>query len=85
MAAKLYTLDVCEDVISKYVDNDGFIVELTPGSLGYGLTVCFGDGLKTCVIKEVYINEWQSAHTIRFYNQMPKKYAKMIEELESAA
>lgn len=78
--ANFYTLKACDDVINKYIDNGGEVIELEEGSLGYGLTVCFGKGLKTCIITEKYLNEWSSAHTIRFYNNMPKKYERMIDK-----
>lgn len=51
----------------------------TVSNLGLGLQICHGDGLKTAVIREIPRNEWTSWHTIRMYNKMPKKYAKMIE------
>lgn len=79
--AKLYSLNSCEDVINKYHELDGYVTEVEAGTLGYGITVCFGEGLKTCIITEVYLNEWSSAHTIRFYNKMPKKYEQMLDKL----
>ena len=80
--AKMYTLAAVQNLISKYAENDGEIIELIPGTLGYGLTICYGEGLKTAVINEVYINPWSSGHTIRMYNKMPEKYVKMIEKHE---
>jgi hypothetical protein len=32
--------------------------------------------LKACVIQERYLNPWSSGHSVRFYNELPKKYAK---------
>lgn len=77
----MYTLSACEDVMNKYYEAGGEVITLEEGVLGLGLVVCFGDGLKTCIIQERYLNEWSSGHTIRFYNKMPKKYATMIDNL----
>lgn len=79
--ATMYTLGVCEDIMDKYYEAGGEVVTLEEGGVGLGLVMCFGDGLKTTIIREVYLNEWSSGHTIRMYNKMPKKYAKMLEEL----
>lgn len=79
--ATMYTLRACEEIIDKYIDADGEVCTIEEGVLGLGLVVCFGEGLKTCIITEKYINEWTSGHTIRFYAKMPKKYANMIDNL----
>lgn len=74
----LYSLKVVDKLFAKYTEQGGVITTLEEGVLGYGLTVCHGDGLKTAVVREVALNEWSSAHSIRFYNRMPKKYEKLI-------
>ena len=76
---KLYSVSAVETLISEYYAKGGECIEVEPGTLGFGLTICFGDGLKTAVVQEKYINPWNSAHTIRFYNEMPEKYGSMIE------
>ena len=78
-APKLYDGNVAE-IIGKYEEAGGYIVELKEGCLGYGLTVCYGENLKTCVITEVYLNSQSSGHKVRFYNDMPKKYKMLIEQ-----
>lgn len=75
-----YTLEACENLIQQYYEKGGESVTIEEGCLGLGLTVCYGDGLKTAVIAERYVNEWTSTHTIRMYNKMPKKYEAMIDE-----
>lgn len=77
----LYTCSAVENLISRYVENGGEIVTVQEGVLGYGLTICYGDGLKTAIITEVCLNEWSSAHKIRLYNKMPKKYELMLEQV----
>ena len=76
---KLYNYEAVEQLMNRYLEQGGNVHILDEGSLVYGLVVCEGEGLKTAVIKEVYLNEWSSAQSIRMYNNMPKKYAKMIE------
>lgn len=78
--SKRYTLTACEDLMSRYYEAGGECLEVVEGCLGLGLTICYGDGLKTAVIREEYANPWTPAHTIRFYNVMPKKYERMIDE-----
>ena len=75
---KLYSCKAVEDLINRYENKGGAVHVLQWGVLGYGLTVCTGEGLKTAVITEIPLNEWQSAHKIRFYNKTPKKYAASI-------
>jgi hypothetical protein len=75
-----YTLKAVEDLINRYVERGGEVaIEIVEGSLGYGTTICFGDGLKTAVIQERFQNEWSSTHTITMYNKMPKKYKLILE------
>lgn len=81
-APKLYRLEAVENLIQRYFEHGGSMEELKPGSLGYGLTILYSpaENLKTFVIREVYLNEWSSGHTVRGYNRMPKKYRAMLEE-----
>jgi len=77
-----YTLKAVEDLINRYVERGGEVaIEIVEGCLGYGTTICFGDGLKTAVIQERFQNEWSSTHTITMYNKLPKKYQLMLNEL----
>lgn len=74
----IYTLAAVENLIKKYLNQGGLMAEVEPGVLGYGITVLYGDGLKTTVIKEVHLNDWSSGHTITKYNRCPKKYEKYL-------
>lgn len=78
----LYSNTAIEKLYEKYIEEGGTITTLQEGTLGWGLTVMYGEGLKFAVVTEVYLNEWSSAHKIRMYNSPPKKYLKMIEEWE---
>ena len=77
----LYSYRDAEKLMNRYIDQGGDIHILDEGSLVYGLVICEGEGLKTAVIREVYLNPWSSAQSIRLYNKTPKKYEKMIEEI----
>lgn len=74
----LYDCDYIAHLISRYYDKGGEVITIEEGVLGYGLTIMFGDGLKTTIVKEVYINAWSSGHSVRMYRKTPKKYEKMI-------
>lgn len=78
---KLYDCNDIAHLIAKYHDKGGEAITIEEGTLGYGFMIMFGEGLKTTIVKEVYINEWSSGHTVRMYNKMPKKYAQMITAL----
>ena len=77
---KFYTLKAVENLIQRYLENGGSMEELKPGSIGYGVTILYdaAENLKTFIIKEVYLNEWSSGHTVIGYNRMPKKYRTLL-------
>ena len=75
---KLYSCSAIDNLIQQYAEKGGVSYEIEEGVLGYGLTVCIADGYKSAVIKEVPLNQWSSAHKVRFYNSLPKKYAKQL-------
>ena len=78
---KLIDNNYIETLIKKYFDKGGEVWTLKDGGLGYGLLMLCGQGLKTTIIKEVYLNEWSSGHTMRMYNKTPIKYEKMLERV----
>lgn len=80
---KLYTTHAVDDLIERYFAKGGEMYQIEEGGLGYGLLILTGYNLRSAVIKEVYLNCWSSAHKVRFYNELPKKYEKMIEEWEA--
>jgi hypothetical protein len=81
--SSLYTIKVVEETINNYHKRGGEVIEVAEGSLGYGTTICFGEGLKTTIIQEVYLNSWSSGHTIVSYNKCPKKYELMLKNWEA--
>lgn len=75
-----YTIDSCQSLIEKYVHtHKGECIVLEDGNLGLGkILLHSAEGKKTILIKEFYINEWSSGHSIRMYNKMPKKYQQIL-------
>ena len=78
---KLYTCSAIKQLFDKYIDLGGEITTIDEGCLGYGITVMTAEGYKSCVVKEVYLNTQSSAHKIRFYNRLPKKYMEAVERI----
>lgn len=80
----LYSCKAVAELIDDYIDRGGEVVTIEEGCLGYGITLLYDlrdpMQLKFIVIKEVYLNEWSSAHSIRQYNRIPQKYNKMLDE-----
>lgn len=78
----LYTSKAVDDLADWYIENDGEIYTIEDGSLlQFGLGIFIARNLKTAIVKEVYLNEWSSAYTIRLYNKCPKKYQEMLERV----
>lgn len=82
MSKNLYNLDACEKLIERYQNYEGGqVTTISEGVLGLGVTLLHGaTGKKTIVIREKYINPWQSGHSITKYNKMPKKYQNWLEK-----
>ena len=73
------TLEACRNLMAQYISRNGQVHTIQEGGVGLGLVICYGPGLKTTIIREVYLNGWSSGHTITMYNKTPKKYLKYIE------
>lgn len=73
-----YTSTQVEKLINKYIAKNGTHTVIEEGCLGWGILVCEGEGLKTAIIKEFYVNAWSSLHTVRFYNKTPKVWEKRV-------
>lgn len=78
---KLYSFKDVDNLIERYIKAGGEAVQTDEGSLGSGNWILFDttDNLRSFVINEVYLNEWSSAHTIRGYKNLPKKYVALLE------
>lgn len=80
MIRSLYSCGYIKQLIDIYTVKGGKAITVEEGVLGYGFMIMFGKGLKTIIVKEVYLNAWSSAHSVRKYKQIPKKYEKIIKE-----
>ena len=74
---ELYSTSAVEKLIDMYFQKGGEVITIEEGCLGWGTTLCRGEGLKTTVIQEKFINAWNSGHTITKYNKCPKKYSSI--------
>lgn len=74
-----YTVSEIKRLIDKYLELGGEYVEIEEGSLGYGVILLHSaPNRKSILIKEVFETCWNSLHTIRQYNKIPKKYHKYL-------
>jgi hypothetical protein len=80
---KIYGLSACDSLIDRYVNEyKGEATTIREGVLGLGeLLLHNAKGKKSIVIKEVYLNDWSSGHTIKKYNKLPKKYLKILNDI----
>lgn len=80
---KLHRLSACEKLIDTYINKwGGERTTLEEGCLGLGLMVLHNaKGKKTVVIREIAVNEWSSEHSVKKYNEIPKKYEKAIQKM----
>ena len=75
-----YGCEYVDNIISKYIQKGGMAKQLSEGVLGCGDWLLYDNigKLKFIVIKEIAINEWSSAHTIRKFCKVPNKYKAII-------
>lgn len=82
--ASLYSVAAVEKLVKRYEEAGGISYWMGDGGVGCGTVILHdteGKGLASFVIKEKYLNEWSSAHTIRKYRKLPKCYLQMIDKL----
>ena len=81
---KRISLKTCEEIIDLYTTGfGGEAITIEEGCLGLGkLLLHNAKGKKFIVIQERYLNEWSCYHTIRKYNNMPKKYKLILNKLK---
>lgn len=76
-----YSIADLEGLISEYQSKGGQVYRLGDESLGLGTVILVapeGASLYNFIIKEIYLNEWSSGHTLRRYKKLPKKYKELI-------
>ena len=76
----MYNYRQIDKLIERYSEiENSEVIQLCEGVLGSGNWILTAPGKKTAVITEIYVNAWQSTHTLKMYNKTPKKYLKIIE------
>lgn len=81
--SKLYTLAAVNKLVDSLIYDHGYeFLEVEPGVLGYGESVLIAPDTDYTgesetqyhfVIREKYLNDWNSAHTIRRTSKLSKK------------
>ena len=82
---KEYSIEALEDLIIRYGDACGMVYEVGDNGVGLGTVILYNQGIENLsnfVIKEKYLNEWCSTHTLTRYKKLPEKYLKIIDKLE---
>lgn len=76
----LYTCTSIDNFISRYIEKGGQAYCTDEGVLTSGDWILFDarGKLKSCIIKEVYVNDYSSVQSLRKYGKLPGKYVKMI-------
>ncbi len=76
---KYYNLESLENLIQRYADKGGEVVQYAEGGLGLGTVILRNNGLplKEYVIKERFLSAYSSIYTCDTYTRrpLPKKYA----------
>lgn len=75
MAKNLYTYQAVDNLRDRLRNEYGYTsIQLSEGVLGSGSFVCLAPDEKhyNFVVREVYINEWSSGHTVRRTGKISK-------------
>ncbi len=76
----MYNHKEVDKLINRYLElENSETIQVREGVLGSGDWILTAPNKKTAVIKEVFVNSWNSTHTIKMYNKTPKKYQKIID------
>jgi hypothetical protein len=78
----MYNFQQIDKLIQRYAELENSITfQICEGVLGSGNWILTAPGKKTAIINEVYVNAWQSTHTVKMYNKTPKKYQSILNNL----
>lgn len=77
----LYTYQAVEDLISRLTEQGYEHIVLSEGTLamGDGVLLAPSENLYNFVYREIYLNEWSSAQTIRRFTTISKKLQAEID------
>ena len=75
----MYNYQQVDKLICRYSElENSEVIQTREGILGSGDWILIAPGKKTAIITEVFVNSWNSTHTIKMYNKTPKKYLKIL-------
>jgi hypothetical protein len=75
----MYNYKEIDKFIERYSSfENSTVIQIREGILGSGDWICTAPNKKTAIIKELFVNEWNSTHTLKLYNKTPKKYINLI-------
>jgi len=78
----MYNYQQIDKLINRYSEiENSETIQTREGVLGSGDWILTAPGKKTAIVKEVFVNAWNSTHTVKMYNKIPKKYSKLIDNL----
>lgn len=75
---KIYAFAAVNAFIDKMI-NDGAEVYTIPGALADSYIVTPSQHYKGAIIKEKYLNEWNSGQTVRHFSKISEKTQKIID------
>lgn len=84
---KLYTPSATQTLITQLAENYNYeCVQIWEGTLGIGNWVCIPptENQYYFVVKEVYVNEWSSAQTIRRQRKIGRELMTLVEKAREA-
>lgn len=85
MAKNLYTYQAVDNLRDRLRNEFGYTsIQLREGTLGSGDFLCVAPDEKHYhfLVREVYVNEWSSAHTVRRLSKISKNLRAEIERAE---
>lgn len=75
----MYNYKEIDKFIERYSSfENSIVIQIRESILGSGDWICTAPNKKTAIIKEIFVNEWNSTHTLKLYNKTPKKYINLI-------
>ena len=78
---KTYSTNSTGKIINFLSENGYDLITIEEGTLGYGHIIALAPDDKhyNVEIQEVYLNEWNSGHTIRNFDKISKRIEKLLE------
>ena len=80
-----YDYQEIDKLIEKLLEEGYDCIQLSEGILGSGNWICIpadSGNYYHFIIKEVYINQWQSGHTVRKCRKLSKADKALLESME---